>query len=205
MTRLFDTFMERAHATPEDAETILARHGEEWRRLYRQSLANAAGADFIVDKALMNFWSVGLIANLFPDARIILMRRDPMDVCLSILRLNFLQFYAFSNDLEETAHYHRCFENMCAHWLAALPGKIKIVEYEALLEDFEARVSDMLAHCGLAMEPGCLAFHENKRPVFTLSAAQVRKGVDKSARGRWRRYERHLGALKAALAVPPGD
>jgi hypothetical protein len=94
---------------------------------------------------------------------------------------------------------------MCAHWFAALPGKIKVVEYEALLEDFEAQVADLLAYCGLETEPSCLAFHENKRPVFTLSAAQVRKGVDKTARGRWRRYERHLGALKAALAVPRGN
>jgi hypothetical protein len=95
---------------------------------------------------------------------------------------------------------------MCAYWLATLPAKIKIVEYETLLEDFEEQVAGLLAYCGLETEAACLAFHQNKRPVFTLSAAQVRKGVDKTARGRWRRYERHLGALKAALAVSPhGD
>jgi tetratricopeptide (TPR) repeat protein len=206
MTRLFDIFLESVQTTNDDPETILSRHGEEWKALYRRSLAGAdAQADFVANKALMNFWSIGLIARLFPDAKIILMQRDPMDVCLSIFRLNFLRFYSFSNDLEETAHYYRCFEDVCAHWFAALPGKIKVVKYETLLEDFETQVADMLAYCGLQIEAECLAFHRNKRPVFTLSAAQVRKGVDKTARGRWRRYERHLGALKAALAVPPGD
>jgi tetratricopeptide (TPR) repeat protein len=202
MTRLFDAFLEEARESNDDAETILARRADEWRALYRLALGGAdERADFVVNKALMNFWSVGLIVRLLPDAKIILMQRDPMDVCLSIFRLNFLRFYSFSNDLLETAHYYRCFEDICAHWRAALPEKIKTVEYETLLEDFEAQVAAVLRHCGLEMEPGCLAFHENKRPVFTLSAAQVRKGVNQSARGRWRRYEKHLGPLKAALGM----
>ncbi len=178
-----------------DPDAATARHGERWDLLYRAG----ARAPLLVDKNLFNFWNVGLIARLFPAARVILVRRDPVDVCFSIFRRAFLGEHPFANDLEDLAHYHRCFDRLADHWLGAAPESVLEVSYEALVQDFETGVRVILAHCGLTFEAACLRFHENTRPVATSSAAQVRRPLFTAGVGRWRPYARQLQPLIAAL------
>ncbi|MGE0044939.1 MAG: sulfotransferase [Hyphomonadaceae bacterium] len=181
----------------EDAAAALDREAGALAELYYKSLP--AHTDFIVDKLVTNFWNAGFIRRLFPAAKIILMRREPMDVCLSIFRLSFLDTLSFACDLDQIAHFHSIFARTVSHWDATIPDWALTVQYETLVEDFEPQVRRILDHCGLPFEEACLKFQENKRPVFTLSAAQVRKGVFTSSRERWRKYEKHLAPLKAAL------
>ena len=196
----YERLLSGGGATPSQ---IAAAHAESWRRAYYASLNGAnSRAPVVVDKMVHNFWSVGLINLLFPGARTLIMRRDPMDVCVSIFRLSFANANAFSNDLDDIAHYYRCFDKIAAHWMKVFPETTKTVQYEDILTDFEAVVSDALSFCGLEMEDACRQFHKNKRPVYTLSAAQVRKSLNTSSVGRWRAYEKHLDGLKRALAAP---
>ena len=198
----FERLLGAGNATPSQ---IAGAYVDSWRAAYMDSLNGAdSRAPIIVDKMVHNFWSVGLINLLFPGARVLIMGRDPMDVCLSIFRLSFADANAnaFSNDLDDIAHYYRAFDRICAHWQKVFPETTKTVQYEDIISDFDTTITDALSFCGLEMEDACRNFHKNKRAVFTLSAAQVRKGLYKSAAGRWRAYEKHLDGLKRALAAP---
>ena len=82
---------------------------------------------------------------------------------------------------------------------AVLPGRVHRVIYEDMVEDTEAAVRRLLAHCGLDFEPACLAFYENDRAVHTVSSEQVRRPIYREGLDQWRRCEPWLGPLKDAL------
>jgi hypothetical protein len=181
-----------------DPDLLVQRFGAAWDDTYR---AGAPAAQVVVDKNLFNFWNVGLIARLFPAARVVIVRRDPVDVCFSIFRRAFIGEHAFADDLEDLAHYHRCFDRLVDHWREALPGAVLEVSYEALVQDFETGVRAVLDHAGLPFEQACVRFHETKRPVSTASAAQVRQPLFTAGVGRWRAYAQQLQPLIEALRL----
>jgi hypothetical protein len=87
-----------------------------------------------------------------------------------------------------------------AHWRTVLPAGVMLeIRYEDVVADLEGSARALVAHLGLAWDSACLRFHENPRPIRTASASQVHRPIYKSAQGRWRRYERHLAPLSAAL------
>lgn len=178
------------------ADAAIQRHGDDWAALYH---SGAPSAPTIVDKNLFNFWNLGLISRLFPAARIAIIRRDPVDVCFSIFRRAFIGEHAFANDIEDLAHYHRCFDRLADHWREALPDAVLEVRYETLVQDFEPGIRAILDHCRLPFEPSCVRFHETKRTVTTSSAAQVRQPLFTSGVGRWRAYAAQLQPLIEAL------
>ena len=135
---------------------------------------------------------------MFPNARVIYMRRDPIDTCLSCYFQQFLTGLDFTLDLSDLAHYHREHQRIMAHWRAVLPpGFILEVPYEELVTDQETWSRKMLEFIGLEWDPRCLEFHTNERPVTTASAWQVRQKIYKSSVARWRNYEKFIGPLKA--------
>lgn len=177
-------------------DALIDKRRAQWDRLYR---ADAPAAATLVDKNLFNFWNVGLIARLFPAARVVLVRRDPIDVCFSIFKRAFIGDHSFANDLDDLAHYHRCFDRLADHWRTALPRSVLEVRYERLVQDFETGLRAILDHCALPFEAACLRFHETRRSVSTSSAAQVRQPIFTAGVGRSRPYAQHLKPLIAAL------
>jgi tetratricopeptide (TPR) repeat protein len=152
----------------------------------------------ITDKMPENYLHLGLIALLWPRARIIHCRRHPLDVCLSCYFQNFKQLN-FTLDLRDLGLYHRGYERLLAHWRALLPLRVCEVVYEELVADQEAVSRRLLAFCGLDWDDHCLEFQKNKRAVQTASKLQVREPIYTRAVGRWRRYEKYLGELKEVL------
>jgi tetratricopeptide (TPR) repeat protein len=156
------------------------------------------GAVRIADKMPENFFHLGLIATLFPQARIIHCRRDPLDVCLSCYMQDFRETI-FSSDLRDLGAYYRQYDRLMAHWKDVLPLRMLDARYEDFVANQEAASRELIAFCGLAWNDRCLAFHENSQPVRTASRVQVRQPMYATAVGRWKRYEKHLGPLKEAL------
>ncbi|MBI1384982.1 MAG: tetratricopeptide repeat protein [Rhizobiales bacterium] len=161
--------------------------------------ANAPGATRLADKTPQNFEHLGLVALLFPNARIIHCRRDARDTCLSIYMHAFRDSHAYGDDLVALARYYRDYERLMAHWRAVLPLAIVDVDYADLVAEPQATIRTLIAGLGLAWHEGCLAFHESRRAVTTPSRAQIRRPVYRSSQGRWRRYEAHLQPLLEAL------
>jgi len=161
--------------------------------------AVAGDADHVTDKTLDNFHHLGLIAQLFPEAHVIVCRRNELDVCLSCF-FRRLVHLPFSFDLQNLGFYYRQYDRLMKHWQTVLPLKIHEVEYEPLVADQENVSRRLLADCGLSWEACCLEFHRNKRPVSTAALWQVRQPIYSHCVDRWKHYQRHLGPLESALA-----
>jgi tetratricopeptide (TPR) repeat protein len=151
----------------------------------------------IVDKTPTNSDFVGFIHTVFPNARIIHMRRDPIDTCLSCYFQNFSTAQTFTMDLADLADYYRTQQRLMDHWIRALPaGAILEVPYEGLVTDQETWTRKILDFLGLEWDERCLAFHETKRSVITASVWQVRQKIYRHSVDRWRNYEKFIGPLK---------
>jgi tetratricopeptide (TPR) repeat protein len=181
---------------------IVQAVAERYLKVLRQ-LGDTAGkvpAQRITDKMPQNYFYLGFIAVLFPRARIIHCRRDPLDTCISCYMHNFADF---SSSLEGLGLYYRQYEKLMAHWRQVLPLPMFEVQYEELAARPEPIIRALIDFCGLPWHDACLAFHENRRPVHTVSRMQVRRPVYTGSVGRWQRYAAHLAPLKAALAANP--
>jgi hypothetical protein len=175
----------------------LAFLGKEYVGRLRQL---APAAPRITDKMPGNFVFVGLIHMALPNARIIHVRRDPCDTCLSCYSKLFSAPQEFTYDLAELGRYYREYDRLMTHWRETLPhGRMFEVRYEDVIADLETWARRIVGHCGLEWDPACIAFHEARRPVRTASATQVRQPIYSTSHGRWRNYGAHLGPLIAAL------
>ncbi|MBV8661998.1 MAG: sulfotransferase, partial [Hyphomicrobiales bacterium] len=135
-----------------------------------------------------------------PQARIIHVRREPLDTCISCFTNLFTDNIPYAYELAELGRYYRGYEALMAHWRRVLPpGMMLDVQYEDVVADLEGEGRRILAHCGLEWDPRCLDFHKNERIVRTASVAQVRQPINARSVGRWRAYEAHLGPLIEAL------
>jgi tetratricopeptide (TPR) repeat protein len=160
------------------------------------------GADRVVDKLPFNYLHLGLIATLFPKARIIHCRRDPVDTCVSCFFQNFADPHPFALDLRHLGQYYREYERLMAHWAQVLPVPVFELRYEELTADQEGVSRRLVAFCGLEWDERCLEFNETRRAVRTASTLQVRQPMYRSSVGRWKRYEAHLQPLLEALQEP---
>jgi hypothetical protein len=160
------------------------------------------GADRVIDKLPDNIFMLGVIATLYPAARIIFCRRDPRDIGVSCFFQNFSAgLLTFSYDLADCGRRIRETERLAAHWHRVLPLRCLDIQYESLVADLEGESRRLVDFLGLAWEPACLDFHSTIRIVQTASSWQVRQPLYHRSVGRWRHYERHLGRLLGELAL----
>ena len=156
----------------------------------------APGAQHITDKMPANFFYIGMIRLMLPNAKIIHAMRDPMDSCFSNFARLFNDTMEFAYDLGTLGRYYVRYIKLMQHWHSVLPaGSILDLRYEHMVADTEGQARRILDYLGLPWDDKCLAFHQNKRHVKTASVAQVRKPIYKTSVARWRRFESHLQRL----------
>lgn len=169
-------------------------------RAYLDSVAGyGRSRPMFIDKTPVNFLYVGLIARALPNARIVHLRRHPLDSGYALYKTLFRMGCPYSYDLEDLAAYMLAHRRLMDHWRAVAPGRILDVDYEALVADQETASRRIIDHCGLDWQDACLTFHENTAPAATASAAQVRQPIHARSVGLWRRYSDQLEPLAAAL------
>ncbi len=183
-----DVFARAARAAP-------AAVASEYARL---ALAGPP-AGTIVEKLPLNYLYIGAIRRALPDARILLVSRSPLDSCFAMYRTLFAAGYPFSYDLAELGHYYAAYARLVAHWRATLGAHLREVHYGELVRDPKRVGAAIAAHCELTWKDAAVDIQQNKSVSLTASAAQVRRPIYGSSSGRWRRYERHLGALISTL------
>ena len=147
---------------------------------------------------------LGLIHLALPNAKLICLRRDPMDTCLSNYRQLFganFKYYYYSYDLLDCGRYYLQFDRLMRHWQAAMPGVVHEVHYENLVDNPEKVSRELLAFCELDWEPACLEFHRQGGSVATPSAAQVRQPIYSSSINRWRQYGAAMEPLYDMLSA----
>ncbi|MEK9723581.1 MAG: sulfotransferase, partial [Rhodospirillaceae bacterium] len=165
--------------------------------------ARAPKARCIVDKMPFNFLHLGLIALLFPKARIVHCRRDARDVALSCYVTNFADNHPWSTRLADIAAYMTGYRRLMAFWKTVLPIEILDIDYERLVADQKTESRRLIDHRGLRWDPACLDFHETRRAVSTAARPQVRQPLYTGAVGRWRDYARWLAPYSAELGGRP--
>jgi tetratricopeptide (TPR) repeat protein len=171
----------------------LAQRYLDYAQTFRQQ------APYFVDKAPGNFHHIGLIKTLFPNAKVIDIRRNPMASGWSLYRCFFADSFRFSYDLATIGKYYNEYIELMDHWHTVLPGQILTIHYEELINDLSVTVDRLLTYCGLEFEEACLNFHLNKRAVATPSSEQVRQPLYADALDHWKNYDEFLAPLKDAI------
>lgn len=182
--------------------------GLDWQSLGRAYLGSTrpltGHTPHFVDKLPHNFLYAGFIAQALPQAKIICLRRDPIDTCLSNFKQLFelnSPYFDYSFDLLDTGRYYLLFDKLMAHWARVLPGRILEVQYEQLVDEQATQTRRLLDFCGLPWDEACLRFEDNAAPVATASAVQVRAPMNRNSIGRWRRYESQVSGLLEILGA----
>ena len=180
---------------------ILALEDEtlsQWADEYLKILDRyATDVQHITDKMPYNFWLVGLIHSMFPNAKIIHVQRHPADNCLSCFTTMFgenSQLHTY--DLAELGRYYVDYVRLMEHWRSVLPPDTMLeVRYEDIVADQDAQSRRIIDFLGLKWDDACIDFHKLERSVNTASLAQVRSPIYKSSVEKWRRHETHLQPL----------
>jgi tetratricopeptide (TPR) repeat protein len=167
-------------------------------RVYRR------GAPFFIDKMPGNFRDIGFIHLILPNAKIIDARREALACSFGNFKQLFFSGHEFTYDLADMGRYYRNYVELMDHWDRVLPGKVLRVRHDEVVNDLEGSVRRMLQFLGLAFEPACLEFHKTARGVRTLSSEQVRRPIYREGLDQWRKYDRWLGPLRAALGPLAG-
>lgn len=189
-----------------DVDTVTRAQQLDWRSLGEEYLVSTrpstGNTSRFIDKLPHNFLYLGWIARALPNAKIVCLRRDPLDTCLS----NFRQllprqspYYGYSFNLLSIGRYYAMFDRLMNHWQQILPGRILEVQYEDLVLSQESTTHRLLDFCNLPWNENCLHFQDNNAPVNTASAVQVRGPIYRNSLQRWRMYDQQLGALRAVL------
>jgi len=148
----------------------------------------------VVDKMPDNYLYLGLIAVLFPRAKVIHCRRDLRDVAVSCWMNNF-RHIRWACDPEHIAERFRAYQRMMEHWRRVLPVPLLEIDYEETVADLEGVARRLVDWCELEWEPACLSFHTTARPVRTASLSQVRQPIYTRSVQRWKHYEAELVSL----------
>ncbi|MBL8764552.1 MAG: sulfotransferase [Phycisphaerae bacterium] len=179
--------------TPALVNEFADRHLEQLREI-------GGEADRVTDKMPHNFRNLGLIRLLFPRARVIHCRRNPIDVCTSCYTVQFSPVHNYSNRLDDLVVEYAEYRRLMRHWRATLTDLPMLdLPYEELTRDQEGWTRRLLDFCGLEWDERCLRFYENARVMDTASMDQVRKPLYHSSVARYKRYEKHLGPLIEGL------
>ncbi|MTI02425.1 tetratricopeptide repeat-containing sulfotransferase family protein [Roseibium sp. RKSG952] len=197
LQNLFGRLDDGASNVPRSVRSVtdetLTRRAED----YVDALSlHAPGAGRVVDKMPANFQLIGLIHGIMPNAKIIHIDRDPLDICLSCYTRLFERSQLHSYDQEELGRYYNNYVRLMNHWHATLPkGAFHSIRYEELVDDIDSVARGIIDYCGLEWTDACLEFYSGKRRVRTASVQQVRQPLYSSSKAKWRRYERHLQPL----------
>ena len=161
--------------------------------------------DFLIDKNPANFTNAGFIAKALPQARILCLRRNPMDACFSNLKIFFPNdAYGYSYELDELADYYVRFDQLSRHWRETLRDQYMEVDYENLVLNPVGMTERVMDFCGLEFEPDSVDITRNTAPVTTASSSQVRQPINSRSLGSWRSYERQLQPLRSRLEAALG-
>lgn len=178
---------------------------QEAAHFYLKTLSGYSSNErMVIDKNPLNFIHLGLIALLFPNAKIIHCRRDPLDTSLSIYFQNFAHAdNSYAYDLVNIAAFYREQIDLMQHWFKVLPIEICTVDYEDLIAAPEKNLRRILSYLGLDYDEKCLGQTSDDLTVATASLWQVRQPLYQSSVGRWRNYEKHIASLVDALQGIP--
>ncbi|MBO9467961.1 sulfotransferase [Tropicibacter sp. R15_0] len=193
LRKALESEIDLGELTPDD----FARLGEDYvAHIHREGLR----AEYVSDKMPGNYMFAGLMAMALPRARVLIMRRHPLDCLLSNYMQNFGQNQPFSTNFSDMAKVYKVFDGMANFLTELLPDQVRQVAYEDIVADTEGQMRGILDFIGLEWDETILDHTASSRQVNTASVAQVRQPVYSTAVARWRRYGPLLQDLASELS-----
>jgi len=186
---------------PETIAQLDASKLHAWGAHYLERLhARAPNAERITDKMPANFQILGLIPLALPGARIVHVKRNPVDTCVSCFTRLFNRHQDATYDLYELGRHYANYARLMLHWRSVMPAHSFLdVQYEDIVGDIEGQARRLIHWIGLPWHDACLDFHKTQRQVRTASIAQVRQPIYTHSVERWRHYGKYLGPLFEGL------
>lgn len=188
-----------------DETTIERLSNIDWAEVGRTYLAQtrwrAHGKSFFVDKLPRNWMLAGFIHKALPNAKILHLVREPMDVCFSNWRAYFGPGpeFAYAYQLDALADHYGHYRRVMEHWHATMPRVILDLPYARLVREPETVAREVLEFCGLDWESGCVDLTRNPSPSATLSMSQVRRPIHTRSFDEWQPYAKQLAIFQSAL------
>src|SRR3546814_20727417 len=161
---------------------------------YLQAASRHAAADVLrlVDKTPLNYFNLGLVALLFPQARVVWCRRDPRDIAISIYSESFALNSRFATALDAIAHSIALQTRLMRHWQSVLPLPLHELRYESLVASPETEARRLIGFLALSWEPASLEFHRTNPALQPPRPLQV---PEPNPRPPPRRCTRHADTL----------
>jgi len=181
------------------ARASKADFGRVRQRMQDYANWRGKGRIWLTEKLPSNFLNIGFILHALPEARILHMRRDPVETCFSNLRTLFRGGAPYACDQGDLADFYLQYRRTMTHWHALAPGRILDVDYSAFIADPQGQARRIMAYCELPYAPEALETGMRGGMAATASAAHVRSGILKNRGSAWKPYEPWLQPLIQGL------
>ena len=183
-------------------KSLINTNYSDWQKKYNDYLLVLKhNQEYLTDKNPLNFLWIGFIKIIFPNSIIIHCHRDPKENCLSIYKNNFPGTdLGWAYDQGELGNYYNLYNDLMKFWHELLPGSIYDIKYEELINNQEKVIKSLIEACGLKWEKNCLSFHQNTKPIKTLSVTQARKKIYKTSLDLSENYKLELKELFSKLS-----
>ena len=193
--------MERAGSYAKAISELDEHHILELRQQYLDYAAEYQTCErpYFIDKNPLNFFHVGLIFKLFPEAKIVHTHRNLLDNAVSLFKRYFYVGHDYSYSMPNIITFMEGYSKVMQHWDVLFPGKIFHSQYECLVENSEKKIKSILEFCELEEQEECFTFYKQKRTVLTPSVDQVNKPINSSSINSWLRFEKQILPYKTRL------
>ena len=176
-------FAENSNLSKDKILNHLHNQNIDFVKDYFKSLSNHNFTEKnITDKQLDNFRWIGLIKLFFPNAKILLCKRNFKTNAISIYKNNFSSGYNnWTNDPKDILNYIEYYNKFINLWKKNFPNELFEIEYEELVKKKDIVIKEIINFCELDWDPNCLLFYKNKSPIKTASAFQARQPIYESS------------------------
>lgn len=154
---------------------------------------------YFIDKNPLNFFHIGLIMKLFPEAKIIHTHRNLLDNAVSLFKRYFYIGHDYSYSIPNIITFMKGYSQVMQHWERLFPNKIYHSQYESLVKNSTTQIESILSYCDLDKQKECLTFYKQRKVVLTPSVDQVNKPINSSSINSWQRYEEQMSPFKGEL------
>ena len=182
LSRLFEDILFKNHQPN-------IRKITEVRNKYIAIIKSITNKKYFIDKTPINGIYLGLIKLVFPESKIIYVTRDDFSTAFSVYQNNFLDHglnYSYKQDY--IVQFFKIFKEMMLYWEEINFEGYEEIKYENLIDDYEKQTRKIFQFIELDFNKKILDFTSNDKPVFTVSASQVRNGINRKGIGKWKKY-----------------
>jgi tetratricopeptide (TPR) repeat protein len=182
----------------------LLNHGREnYFRCTERFIEKQIGNRLLLDKNPGLNVMIPMVVRVFPETKFIVALRDPRDVIVSCFQ-QALPLTPISSAYLSIEGTVKQYASVLGFWLEMRPrlgDRWLQVRYEEMIDDLPAVARSTLGFLGVGFDDKVLQFHQHaqKKRVKSPSHADVTRPVYRTAKGRWRNYQKYLEPYLAGL------